>query len=70
MHILIFERYAPYHYYTFIQTPSAQFLSDVISSSVIPYALGNHTAIFLYTIYFFDLDLDQVNECVIYKTKS
>ena len=55
MQILIFERYAPYHYYTFIQTPSAQFLSDVISSSVIPYALGNHTAIFLYTIYFFDL---------------
>ena len=56
MQILIFERYAPYHYYTFIQTPSAQFLSDVISSSVIPYALGNHTAIFLYTIYFFGLD--------------
>ena len=55
MQILIFERYAPYHYYTFIQTPSAQFLSDVISSSVIPYALGNHTAIFLYTIYFFGL---------------
>ena len=57
MQILIFERYAPYHYYTFIQTPSAQFLSDVISSSVIPYALGNHTAIYLYTIHIIVLGL-------------